>query len=416
MRYWQVIAGKLSVAGTKWRFLLGWPAHSREAGTATRHKSCNPHEDMRGAHLFAEIVSDKKQLGGISETHKSTQRFAKIGAAPLVSVIIPCHNQARFLPAAIDSVLAQTHSPVEAIVVDDGSTDNTGQIASHYESIRYLRQTHQSVSRARNFGFFASNGAYVMFLDADDQLTSNAVEAHLRCFGIQPEAGFVVGDIDQVYENGSYKYSPRWPVLTSNFYEELLKANHVANTIAVMFRRCVVEQLGGFDTSGDGAEDYEILLRAARSFSSAHHRTVVALYRRYPTSMSQKGVRLLRAMRRIMRTQRALVRGNARLQAACRKGENYWRDHFGVIAIKEIGMHFRRGDLVRAATVFGGLLWHVRGRLLLLPWNKRSKLLGIVRTHFRSGLERKCQLLPQSIRRRRNFRFRTATCARSRKH
>jgi hypothetical protein len=186
----------------------------------------------------------------------------------------------------------------------------------------------------------------------------------------------------------------------------------VANTIAVMFRRSVLEQLGGFDTSGDGAEDYEILLRSARSFSSAHHRTVVALYRRYPTSMSQKGLRLLRAMRRIMRAQRALVGENARLQAACRKGENYWRDHFGVTTIKEIGVHFRRGNLVRAARVFAGLLWHVRGRLLLVPWNKRRQLWGIVWAHFHSGPERKFRLPPQGMGRRRNFRFRTATCAR----
>ena len=332
------------------------------------------------------------QLREFSETRGATQGLAQNSAAPLVSVIIPCYNLARFLPGAIDSVLAQTRSPVEVIVVDDGSTDNTGQIASRYQSIRYFRQTNQGVSRARNFGFSASKGAYVMFLDADDKLTPNAVESHLNCFDAHTEAGFVVGDIDQISENGSYKYSPRWPVLTSNFYEELLKANHVANTIAVMFRRSVVEQLGGFDTSGDGAEDYEILLRAARSFSSAHHRTVVALYRRYPSSRSQQGLRLLRAMRRIMRTQRVLVRGNARLQAACRKGENYWRDIFGVIAIKEIGRHFRRGDLVRATKVFAGLVWHVRGRLLLVPWNKRRELLGIARMHFRSGPERKCRL------------------------
>jgi glycosyltransferase involved in cell wall biosynthesis len=337
-------------------------------------------------------MTELNQLRRFSETHGSTQRLAQNGAVPLVSVIIPCYNLARFLPGAIDSVLAQTRAPLEVIVVDDGSTDNTSEIASRYRSIRYFRQTNQGVSRARNFGFFASNGAYVIFLDADDQLTPNAVEAHLDCFDAHTEAGFVVGDIDQISENGLYKYSPRWPVLTSNFYEELLKANHVANTIAVMFRRSVIEQLGGFDTSGDGAEDYEILLRAARSFSSAHHRTVVALYRRYPTSRSQQGLRLLRAMRRIMRAQRVLVRGNARLQAACRKGENYWRDIFGVIAIKETARHFRRGDLLRATKVFAGLVWHVRGRLLLVPWNKRHELLGIARTHFRSGPERECRL------------------------
>lgn len=337
-------------------------------------------------------MTQLNQSRGFGETLGSRDRSAQDGGAPLVSVIIPCYNLARFLPGAIDSVLAQTRSPVEVIVIDDGSTDNTGEVASRYQSVRYFRQANEGVSRARNFGFLASKGAYVMFLDADDKLTPVAVEAHLDCFDAHTEAGFVVGDIDQISENGSYKCSPRWPVLTSNFYEELLKANHVANTIAVMFRRSVVEQLGGFDTGGNGAEDYEILLRAARSFSSAHHRTVVALYRRYPTSRSQEGVRLLRAMRRIMRAQRVLVRGNARLEAACRKGENYWRDIFGVIAIKETGRQFRGGNLVRATKVFASLLWHVRGRLLFVPWNKRRKLLGMAGMHFRCPPARECGL------------------------
>ena len=153
-------------------------------------------------------MTELKQLGRSSETHGCTQRLAESGAAPLVSVIIPCYNLARFLPGAIDSVLAQTRSPVEVIVVDDGSTDNTGQIASRYQSIRYFRQTNRGVSRARNFGFLASNGAYVIFLDADDQLTPNAVEAHLDCFEAHTEAGFVVGDIDQISENGSYNTRP----------------------------------------------------------------------------------------------------------------------------------------------------------------------------------------------------------------
>ena len=80
------------------------------------------------------------------------------------------------------------------------------------------------------------------------------------------------------------------------------------------------------------------------------------------------------------------------MQAACRKGENYWRDIFGLIAIKETARHFRRGDLLRATKVFAGLVWHVRGRLLLVPWNKWHELLGIARTRFRSGPERECRL------------------------
>ena len=82
MRYWQVIAGKLSVAGTKWRFLLGGSARSKEAATTRRYKNCDPRVG-RGEHLFAEIVSDQKQLRGLSETHGSTQRVAQNRAAPL---------------------------------------------------------------------------------------------------------------------------------------------------------------------------------------------------------------------------------------------------------------------------------------------------------------------------------------------
>ena len=89
--------------------------------------------------------------------------------------------------------------------------------------------------------FPCKQGKYVVFLDADDRLTPNAVAAHLRCFAEHPEAGFVVGDIDQIAVDGSYVCSPRWPILEASHYEELLRVNHVANTIAVMFRRSVID-------------------------------------------------------------------------------------------------------------------------------------------------------------------------------
>ena len=84
--------------------------------------------------------------------------------------------------------------------------------------------------------------------------------------------------------------------------------NHVANTIAVMFRREVLEQLGGFKPACSPAEDYDLLLRAARLFPSRHHRTVVAQYRRHAMSLSRKGTLMLRAMNHVMRLQREEVR------------------------------------------------------------------------------------------------------------
>lgn len=301
------------------------------------------------------------------------------GNSALVSVIIPCYRQAHFLREAIESVLAQTHSPIEAVVVDDGSPDNAAEIAGSYSSVRCVRQENQGISKARNAGLRACRGEYVIFLDADDRLTPIAVETHLRCFAAHPDAGFVVGDIDQIARDGSYIYSPRWPILNANYYEELLRVNHVANTMAVMFRRSVLETVGGFDTSCEPAEDYEILLRAARSLSSAHHRHVVAQYRRHETNTSRKGVTMLRAMRHVMHLQSPWVNGNPRFEAARRRGEIYWREHFGAVTIKELYGHARRRDLPAAARAFASLILHVRERLAVLPWKHRRKILSTIR-------------------------------------
>ena len=302
---------------------------------------------------------------------------------PLVIVIIPFYEQAHFLPDAIESALAQTHPNVEVIVVDDGSPDTTAEVVARYPGVRCVRQENRGVAEARNAGFRASGGEYVLFLDADDRLTPNAVEAHLLCFAEHPEAGFVVGDIDHITLDGSYAGSPRWPLLESNHYEELLRVNHVANTIAVMFRRSIVEQAGGFRQDCSPAEDYELVLHAARLCPSAHHKAVVAQYRRHSNNISRKGAVMLGAMNRVMSLQREAVRENPKLLRACREGERYWRDYFGLETIKETYAKLAAGALGPAARSFGALLWYVRGRLFLFPFKYGRRVVRVVRRRFR---------------------------------
>jgi glycosyltransferase involved in cell wall biosynthesis len=291
----------------------------------------------------------------------------------VVSIIIPCYNQAQFLPEAIESALVQTHSRIEVVVVDDGSPDNTAEVAARYSAITCVRQRNLGIAEARNAGFRACHGEYVVFLDADDRLMPNAVAAHLSCFATHPSAGFVVGDIDNIQLDGSYLSSPRWPILEGNEYEELLKGNHVANTIAVMFRRSVIEEVDGFNRSFAPADDVELLLRAAQLFLSAHHRSTVAQYRRYPNSVSRKGAIMLPAILRVMRLQRDIAKGNSRLLNACREGEGCWRDYFGKEALKEVFGHIVRGSPGGAAMSLAVLLWYVRGRLFLWPWIFRQR-------------------------------------------
>ena len=284
-----------------------------------------------------------------------------------VSVIIPCYGQAHFLGEAIESVIAQRH-PAEIVVVDDGSPDNTAEVAARYPQVRYIRQENKGLAEARNSGFRAAAGEYVIFLDADDRLTPNAIEAHLGCFAEHPDAQLVVGDIEHIAEDGSYLDSPRWPILKANFYEELLKVNHVANTIAVMMRREVIEKIGGFETSCSPAEDYRLLLRAVRNFASAHHRTVVAQYRRYPRSLSRKGGVMLQALHRIMALEWSCVRGDQTLERAHRIGARYWRDYYGKVAIRELLRNAAEGELLQAGKTSAAIARYVGFRVLVIPW------------------------------------------------
>ncbi len=301
---------------------------------------------------------------------------------PLVSIVIPCYNQAHFLPESVGSVLTQTHPLLEVVVVDDGSSDNTAEVAGQYGRVRCVRQKNQGLSGARNTGIRASGGEYIMFLDADDRLTSVAVEAHLRCFAKHPEAGFVVGGIDLISKDGSYLRSPRWPDLSANHYEQLLKASHVANTIAVMFRRSVLETVGEFDTSLPASEDLDMLLRVARSFPGVHHGAIVAQYRRHSSNMSRNGVLMLGTMHRVMESQRRFVKGNPRLEAARKRGEIYWRDRYGAVTIIQAGAHLVRREPAHAAKAIGVMLRHVRGRIVMLPWKFRHRALSAVKKRF----------------------------------
>ena len=110
--------------------------------------------------------------------------------APLfVSALVLCYNQACFLPDAITSALAQTHRAIEVIVADDGSPDNVVDVVATYPRARSAQQENRGVGEARNAGFRASRGEYVVFLDADDRQSPTAIEAHCAAFQRIPRLG-----------------------------------------------------------------------------------------------------------------------------------------------------------------------------------------------------------------------------------
>jgi glycosyltransferase involved in cell wall biosynthesis len=126
---------------------------------------------------------------------------------PVVSVVVPCYNQAQFLPEALGSIQAQTHSGWECIVIDDGSTDETAIVADSLavqdQRIKVVRQPHRGPSGARNLGLRLASGRYIQFLDADDVIEPDKLEAQLSALSTVQELALSYAD---------YRYCPEHDV------------------------------------------------------------------------------------------------------------------------------------------------------------------------------------------------------------
>jgi glycosyltransferase involved in cell wall biosynthesis len=123
--------------------------------------------------------------------------------SPLVSVIIPVYNYDRYLGEAIASVLSQTHQYLEVIVVDDGSTDQSGEVARSFagRGVRYCHQVHAGIGPARNKGVELARGDFLAFLDADDRWPEEKLERQLSAFDNDPVLEMVFGQALQL-QNG----------------------------------------------------------------------------------------------------------------------------------------------------------------------------------------------------------------------
>lgn len=117
---------------------------------------------------------------------------------PLVTVIVGAYNADRYVGEAIDSVLAQTHPSLELIVVDDGSTDATGEIAESYgPPVRRIRQENGGMAAARNRAIPEAQGSFLAFLDADDRFPPDKLTRQLEVFEAQPELDVVYGHVTE---------------------------------------------------------------------------------------------------------------------------------------------------------------------------------------------------------------------------
>lgn len=223
---------------------------------------------------------------------------------PAVSVIMPAYNVAPYIGASIESVLAQTVTDWELLIVDDGSTDETRTTAESFAAgdprVRVLHQTNGGISMARNAALRHARGEFIAILDSDDLWSPEFLEAQLAIFADHPEVDIVTGNAWML--GGKQDGEPARPVPDPRPAPtlEALLADETSVFIMSIFRRHVYETLGGFDDSMRCNEDYDLWLRAATAgFRFYRNDRPLGHYRRREDSLSAAELKMLRGILRV---------------------------------------------------------------------------------------------------------------------
>ncbi len=224
--------------------------------------------------------------------------------SPLISVIIPVYNGERFLAEAIESVLSQQYEPIELIVVDDGSTDDTPQVAKSFDDVQYIHQTNQGPASARNAGVDLSQGELIAFLDADDLWLPNKLGLQLAHLldnhSLELINGFTQLMMLSEDEAGRISFKPSF----EPFFAPSLGS--------ALVRRSVFAKVGCFDESLRYCDDIDWYLRARETdIAVLFHQDVVQYYRQHEDNITREkqlnNRYLLRALKKSLDRRRSLV-------------------------------------------------------------------------------------------------------------
>jgi glycosyltransferase involved in cell wall biosynthesis len=194
--------------------------------------------------------------------------------APLISVVIPVFNCEKYLGAAIESILAQNYKPIQIVVVDDGSTDNSAAVARGFSQVEYHLQDHAGVATALNKGIGETKGDFIAFLDADDLWMAGKLRRQLDAFENDPELSMVMGKVEQFRETG-----PEGAPVSLGLFNGYLK-------IAMLIRRSALFRVGLFDTQWKTGDFIDWYVRATElQLKSLMLPEVVARRRIHDTNM-----------------------------------------------------------------------------------------------------------------------------------
>lgn len=203
---------------------------------------------------------------------------------PSVSIIIPAYNPGRYLAQAIDSVIAQTFTDWEMVVVDDGSTEDISWVRDKHPSIRLIQQENRGLSIARNVAILASTGEFIAFLDADDLWEPDKLAKQVAVMDSCPRVG-LCHTLTQYVDAAGHRLDVYFDKATDSYYD-LLKICSVVISSSIIRRECLaVASL--FDPMYIHVQDYDMWLKIAKYYDLNTIMSVETLYRVHGNNMSK---------------------------------------------------------------------------------------------------------------------------------
>jgi len=230
---------------------------------------------------------------------------------PIVSVIIPAYNAEAFIEQTLNSVLQQTYSDLEVIIVDDGSKDCTGAIVKAFAErdprITFYQQRNKGVAAARNLAIEKSSGKYIAPVDADDIWYPTKIEKQVAALehGGEKAAVAYTWSVSLDEKGNILDAGPKWD-LEGEVYQALVLRNFIGNASVPLFRRSALNETGLYDEQmraqdAQGCEDWDICLRCAEKFEYRVVQEYLVGYRCYSESMSYNHAAMGRSYEMVMR-------------------------------------------------------------------------------------------------------------------
>jgi len=205
---------------------------------------------------------------------------------PLVSVIVPAYNAEKFISVAVNSILAQTYSALEVIVIDDGSSDSTKDIVNEL-AVKDARVKCYSIKNsgraaARNYGISKATGSWLAFLDADDFWAAEKISKQLACWQVDEKVGLIYTERTWVDAEGNplADQPQRYKLPEGMILDKLVDGNYIC-TSTVLIKKELVDVVGGFDESKDfkNCQDYDLWIRVAPKTLAAAVTDPLCFYR-----------------------------------------------------------------------------------------------------------------------------------------